>query len=171
MLPPRKDCGAFFLRISKPQFQLRNTTHTIQKVQNVPLKKTVSGESKTSDIYDVKCRGLGMKVRMFDAKKSDVFDFRFPSLPPSFKKNPEKVLHFLHQCLRFPVFSDSLRCRTGCRIHQKGAGKGEGGNPDKVMRWQAENVRGRSEEGADGAASMAHKRHFASGARGLSCFF
>ena len=38
------------------------------------------------------------------------------------------------------------------------------------MRWQAENVGDRSEEGAGGAASMAHKRHFASGARGLSCF-
>ena len=31
-----------------------------------------------------------MKVRMFDAKKSDVFDFRFPSLPPSFKKIQKK---------------------------------------------------------------------------------
>ena len=70
------------------------------------------------------------------------------------------------------MFSDSFRCRTGCRIHKKGAGKGEGGKPDKVMRWQAENVRGRSEEGGQtAAASMAHKRHFASSARGLSCFF
>ena len=140
--------GVFLGASVKPQFQLRNTIHTIQKVQNVPLKETVSGESKTSDFYDVKCRGFGMKVRMFDAKKSDVFDFRFPSLPPSFKKYPEKVLHFLHQCLRFPVFSDGFRCRTGCRIHKKGVGKGEGGKPDKVMRWQAENVRGRPEEGS-----------------------
>ena len=27
-----------------------------------------------------------MKVRMFDAKKSDVFDFRFPSLPSLLQK-------------------------------------------------------------------------------------
>ena len=69
-----------------------------------------------------------------------------PFLPPSKNSFQEKVLYFLHQCLRFPVFSDSFRCRTGCRIHKKGVGKGEGGKPDKVMRWQAENVRGRSEE-------------------------
>ena len=74
-----------------------------------------------------------------------------PFLPPSKNSFQEKVRHFLHQCLRFPAFSDSLRCRTGCRIHQKGAGKGEGGKPDKVMRWQAENVRGRSEEGGQTA--------------------
>ena len=69
-----------------------------------------------------------------------------PFLPPSKNSFREKVLHFLHQCLRFPVFSDSFRCRTGCRKHKKGVGKGEGGKPDKVMRWQAENVRGRPEE-------------------------
>ena len=71
-----------------------------------------------------------------------------PFLPPSKNSFQEKVQHFLHQSLRLPVFSDSFRCRTGCRKHKKGVGKGEGGKPDKVMRWQAENVRGRSEEGS-----------------------
>ena len=36
---------------------------------------------KTSDFFDVKFRGFGIKVRRFYAKKSDVFNFRSPSLP------------------------------------------------------------------------------------------
>ena len=40
-----------------------------------------SGTSKTSDFFDAKFRGFGTKVRRFYAKKSDVFNFRSPSLP------------------------------------------------------------------------------------------
>ena len=46
-----------------------------------PLRK-----SKTSDFFEGKFRGFDMKVRMFGAKKSDVFGFRFPPPQKSFMK-------------------------------------------------------------------------------------
>ena len=45
-----------------------------------------------------------MKVRMFDAKKSDVFDFRFSSLPPSFKKIRKKSCISYTNALDFLCF-------------------------------------------------------------------
>ena len=52
-----------------------------------------AGYQKTSDFFGQKYGGFASKVRMFEAKKSDVFGFpcrivsRFVVLPPSPKKS------------------------------------------------------------------------------------
>ena len=54
-----------------------------------------------------------MKVRMFDAKKSDVFDFRFPSLPPSFKKIQKKsCISYTKALVMLPSFDFVFLCRS-----------------------------------------------------------
>ena len=42
--------------------------------------------------------------------------------------------------------------------------------PDRVMLWLAENTRACSEDFQTGTVSMARQSHFASSARGFSCF-
>ena len=79
---------------------------------------------KTSDFFGQKCRGFASKVRMFLSKKSDVFDFRFPTFSlweTTLRCSPinffwKKFLHFLHQPSKHPVFTGSFGWRMGCRI-------------------------------------------------------
>ena len=72
-----------------------------------PFRKT-----KTSDFFDGNIRTFEAKHPYFCPKKSDVLLFpdRYIafSLPPSTKKVFENLLHFLHHCTRYPVFTDNF---------------------------------------------------------------
>ena len=79
---------------------------------NVQIVTYLFRKTKTSDFFDENIRTFEAKHPYFCPKKSDVLLFpdRYIAftLPPSTKKVFENLLHFLHHCTRYPVFTDDF---------------------------------------------------------------